>query len=86
MLKIKLVRKGKKNSPTYRICIQEAKQKLGGKVVETIGYIVPKEHKKHEMALDKEKYKYWVNKGATPTTAVLQLVEGKYKYKKYVSD
>jgi len=83
MLKIKLVRTGKRNAPTYRVVVQESKSKLTGSVVQGIGYLVPKENGKHETKIDKKLYQEWIKKGAVPTESVVLLVEGKYKYKKY---
>jgi len=41
MLKIKLIRFGKKNQPHYRIVIQEARTKRDGKYTAKLGHYAP---------------------------------------------
>jgi|GEM_PF-2456676 len=83
MLKIKLIRQGKRNSPTYRVVVQEAKQKATGRTVANLGFFIPKEGNKQDFTVNKEAYSKWIKLGATPTSSVLDLISGKYAYSKY---
>ena len=72
MLKIKLTRTGKKNQPSYRVIVQEARAKNNGKVTDILGHYNPLT-KPSEVSIDKKKYQEWVAKGAKPTPTVENL-------------
>lgn len=74
MLKIKLVRFGKKHQPSYRIVVVEAKSKLKGKYIEQVGFYDPLT-KPHTVRIDKQKYAGWLKKGAQPTDRVRNLAK-----------
>jgi len=74
MLKIKLVRFGKKNQPHYRIVIQEARTKRDGKYAAKIGHYAPTQNPKI-LEINVEEYKKWIAKGAQPTETVASLVK-----------
>lgn len=67
MVKIRLKRLGKKNSPFYRIVVIPARTKREGKTLEEIGHYDPM---KKELKLDKERAEFWINSGAQPTNTV----------------
>jgi len=72
MLKIKLARFGKKNQPHFRIVINEAREKRDGRYVENIGHYSPAQQPKI-LEIDKDRYQYWIEKGAIPTETVAAL-------------
>lgn len=72
MLKIRLRRTGKRNQPSYRIVIAEARSKRNGKYVESLGNWNPKTG---ETKIDKKRYHYWLKHGAQPTERVRKLHE-----------
>ena len=74
MLKIKLVRVGKKHQPSYRIVVVEAKSKLNGKYLDQVGFYNPLTEP-HTVRLDKQKYSGWIEKGAQPTGRVRSLAK-----------
>ncbi len=74
MLKIKLVRFGKKNQPHYRIVVQEARTKRDGQYTAKIGHYAPAQHPK-VLELNLEEYKKWLTKGAQPTDTVAALAK-----------
>ena len=74
MLKIKLVRTGKRNQPSYRIVVAEAKSKLQGKYLELLGHYDPLQNP-HLVRINKEKYLSWIKKGAQPTKRVSSLIK-----------
>ncbi|MFA6250779.1 MAG: 30S ribosomal protein S16 [Candidatus Shapirobacteria bacterium] len=72
MLKIKLSIRGKKHQRTFRIVIAEAKSKVTGKVVDTIGFYTPQTK---TLNLNQELYQSWIKKGAVPTLGLKHLLE-----------
>lgn len=74
MLKIKLSKTGKRNQPSFRIVVAEAKSKRDGKYVDLLGHYQPLAAK-NKVKVNQIKYKDWIKKGAQPTTTVKRLVE-----------
>ncbi|HAU98938.1 MAG: 30S ribosomal protein S16 [Microgenomates group bacterium GW2011_GWF2_45_18] len=74
MVKLKLVRTGRKRVYTYRIVVAEAKSKINGKYIDLLGHYNPSSTPK-EIVLDLVKYDAWVKKGAQPTTTVASLAK-----------
>ncbi len=72
MLKLKLVRQGKRGQPSYRIAVMEARSKLNGKTIAEIGFYDPKTNPPTVKA-DKKTYQEWLAKGAQPTPTVAQI-------------
>jgi len=81
MLTIRLLRKGKKNQPSFRIVVVDKKKSVkSGLYTEDIGFLNPltKERK-----INTERAKYWLSVGAKPSSTVYNLfvnekiVEGK---------
>ena len=72
MLKIKLQRTGKRNQPSYRIVVQEARSKNSGTYIDLLGTYNPLTEP-FTLNLDKKKYLEWVKKGAQPTDTVRRL-------------
>ncbi len=82
MLKIRLQRVGRKHEPTFRVVLTDSKNSTkSGKFLEVIGSYDPRH--KDMTALDAEKIKYWMSKGAqaTPTMHNMliskKIIEGK---------
>jgi small subunit ribosomal protein S16 len=67
MVKIRLLRIGKKNDPQYRIVITPARTKRDGKVIEFIGHYDPKSK---NIKINTDRAKYWISVGAQPTKTV----------------
>ncbi|MBI2035286.1 MAG: 30S ribosomal protein S16 [Candidatus Liptonbacteria bacterium] len=90
MLAIKLQRKGKKKQPSYRVIVQEKREKLGGLYVEDLGWYNPLNK---EAQINAERVKYWIGVGARPTPTANNLlikkgvIEGKKipVHKKFVA-
>lgn len=72
MVKIKLARTGKRNQPSYRIVVQEAREKRDGRSIETIGFYRPTASPAR-VQLDRERYRFWMDRGAMPTKTVMHL-------------
>jgi len=67
--KIKLQRVGTSKQPKYRVVIQEARQKLGGSVIEILGIYHPRQTPTL-FEVSREKVLDWIKKGAQPTEKV----------------
>lgn len=66
------MRTGKKNQPSYRFVIAEAKSRRDGKCVEVIGNFQPLMNPPL-ISLDKQRYDHWLRQGAQPTDTVRDL-------------
>ncbi|MDZ7586594.1 MAG: 30S ribosomal protein S16 [Patescibacteria group bacterium] len=73
MLKIKLTRTGKKNYSTYKIVVNEARDKRDGKYLDLIGIYNPNTHPL-TLKFNQKKIDYWISKGAQPTLTVARLI------------
>ncbi len=71
MITIRLARIGKKNKPMYRLIISEKKRDLYGKALEILGSYDP--HNK-ELKAANDRIKYWLEKGATMSPTVNNLL------------
>lgn len=69
MVRIKLSRTGKKNQPSYRIIVAEARSKRDGKTIDSLGSYQPIQNPP-AIVLDKIKYQEWIKRGAQPTKTV----------------
>lgn len=70
MLKIRLARYGKRNSPFYRIVVALSSLKREGRELDRVGSWDPQ---KDILEIDKEKLDMWKKKGAQATRTVLKL-------------
>lgn len=82
MLKIRLKKTGKKNAPSYRIVVTDARNPRDGKAIEEIGWYNPTEDPQR-VEYRKERLEYWTSCGAQMTKAVETLIKGEYKYIPY---
>ncbi|MDO9575978.1 MAG: 30S ribosomal protein S16 [bacterium] len=73
MVKIRLLRMGKKHFPFYRIVVADSHSKRDGKYIEEIGIYNPL--RKEETRLSLERASYWIERGAKPTETVARLMK-----------
>ncbi len=73
MVKILLVRVGKRNRPYFRVVVTDSRRPRNGKVLEILGHFDPLREDVH--SLDLERYDAWIAKGAKPTPRVEKLVK-----------
>ncbi|MBK8977441.1 MAG: 30S ribosomal protein S16 [Planctomycetes bacterium] len=74
-VKLRLTRFGRLNHPTYRVCATEARFKRDGRVIETLGYYLPKHPRAEEQyGLNAERIQYWLSVGAQPSETVASLI------------
>lgn len=74
MVKIRLARTGKKNAPSYRIVVTDARSKRDGRIIEKLGFYDPKT-KPVTIKFDEKRLSYWLSQGAQMTDAVKQLTK-----------
>ena len=82
MVKIRLKLTGRKNAPSYRVVAIDSKKKRNGEYIEDLGYFNPS-NKTTLLNIDKDRYNYWISKGAQPSLSVKKLLDGSYKFVKY---
>ena len=70
-LTIRLTRTGKKGERKFRIAVKEKRSRRDGKAVELLGYY--QKGKNGKLELNKERYTYWLSKGAIPSTTVKEI-------------
>jgi len=73
MLKIRLTRVGKKNSPAYRVVVAEQKKAVKRKFIEILGHYNPVAQPK-QLVIDKERALFWIGQGAQPSDTVNNLM------------
>jgi small subunit ribosomal protein S16 len=73
MLVIRMRRMGAKRNPFYRVVVTERRAARESDFVESLGMYNPSTKPEH-LQLDRERYAYWVGKGAKPSDTVRTLV------------
>ena len=76
MVKIRLRRVGAKKQPSYRVVVADARSPRDGRFIETIGHYDPRTDPP-TVDIDEERARYWLDRGAQPTDAVLRILEQK---------
>ena len=76
MVKIRLTRKGAKNSPFYRVVVADGAMPRDGRFIETLGYYDPKKHPQI-VELKEDRVVHWLSKGADPSATVKSLFRQK---------
>jgi len=71
MVRIRLVRRGRKKVPFYRIVVIDSKKAGDGKYIESVGHYDPRSK---ELQLKRDRIEYWITKGAQPTNTVAKLI------------
>lgn len=73
MLRIRLTRVGKKNSPAYRVVVADHKRAVKRKSIEILGHYNPSSNPK-DLVINKERSLYWLSKGAQASDTVHNLM------------
>jgi small subunit ribosomal protein S16 len=71
MLRIRLSRVGKKNTPIYKVVVAEKSRPVKGKFIESLGVYNPGNK---DQSLNAERIKYWISVGAQPSQTVHNLL------------
>ena len=73
-VRIRLRRTGGKQQPSYRIVVADSRSPRDGRFLENIGNYNPRTDPA-TVAVDAERARFWLSKGALPTDAVARLLE-----------
>jgi len=73
-LVIRLSKTGKKGESRYRVIVAEKRSSRDGKPVEILGWY-DKKVKEQKKAVKKDRYDYWISKGAKPSLTVAELMK-----------
>jgi small subunit ribosomal protein S16 len=76
LVKIRLTRKGAKNSPFYSVVVADGTMPRDGRFIETLGYYDPKK-KPQIVELNEDRAVHWLSKGADPSPTVKSLLRQK---------
>jgi len=76
MIRIRLMRTGRRNRPSYRIVVADSRTKRDGKTIDTLGFYNPLTEPK-AIEIDQKRYNNWISKGAQPTKTVARLMSRK---------
>jgi len=71
-VRIRLTRVGATKQPSYRVVVADARNARDGRSIETLGHYNPRTEPV-EFAVDEEKAKAWLAKGARPSDTVARL-------------
>ena len=74
MVAIRLRRAGSKNRAFYRIVVTESAAGRDGRFIEVIGHYNPRT-KPHQLSVDRERLKRWLDTGAQPSDTVRTLID-----------
>lgn len=74
MVKIRLMRVGKKKQPYYRVVVADARSPRDGRFIENIGRYHPRQHPSL-IEIDSERALHWLKNGAQPSDPVRVLLQ-----------
>lgn len=73
MVKIRLMRVGKRKQPSYRVVVADSRSPRDGRIIEAIGHYQPRQDPS-VVAIDEDRALYWLKQGAQPSDQVRQLL------------
>ncbi len=74
MVKIRLMRVGKRKQPSYRVVVADSRSPRDGRIIEAIGHYHPRQEPS-EISVDGDRAIYWLKRGAQPSSAVRKLLQ-----------
>ncbi|MQB01667.1 MAG: 30S ribosomal protein S16 [Actinobacteria bacterium] len=74
MVKIRLMRVGKKKQPSFRVVVADSRSPRDGRIIEAIGNYHPR-LEPSGVSIDAERAVYWLQQGAQPSGQVRKLLE-----------
>ncbi len=74
---LRLFRLGKKNKPSYRVIAVERRSKRNGRYIEAVGHYHPLKEP-FELELNKERFDYWVSRGAIISDGLQRLLKTRH--------
>ena len=73
MVKIRLMRVGKKKQPSYRVVVSNARSPRDGRIIEALGHYNPRTEPS-TIQIDNERALFWLQRGAQPSDPVRKLL------------
>jgi small subunit ribosomal protein S16 len=73
---IRLSKTGKRGESRYRIVVTEKRYRRDGEPIEEIGYYEKRE-KSESKKINRDRYDYWISKGAKPSSTVEKIANSK---------
>jgi small subunit ribosomal protein S16 len=73
-VKIRLMRRGAKGQPFYRLVVADSRSPRSGRFIETVGFYNPRTEPS-TMTVNAEKVIAWLRKGARPSDAARVVLE-----------
>ncbi len=73
MVKIRLMRVGKRKQPSYRVVVADSRSARDGRIIESIGRYGPREDPS-VVSIDTERAVFWLQRGAQPSGQVRKLL------------
>lgn len=70
---IRLSKTGKRGEGRYRIVVTEKRYRRDGKPIENLGWYEKRE-KSENKEINKDRYNYWISKGARPSATVEKIL------------
>ena len=73
MVKIRLMRVGKRKQPAFRVVVADSRSPRDGRIIESIGHYHPRQEPSL-VKIDNERALYWLQRGAQPSDSVRHLL------------
>lgn len=74
MVRIRLLRTGKRKQPSYRVVVADQRAPRDGRFVEILGHYDPLTNPS-QISIDEEKALNWLGRGAQPSESALALLK-----------
>lgn len=71
---IRLAKMGKRGEGRYRVVVTEKRYRRDGEPIETLGWYEKREKKIENKEISKDRYDYWISKGAKPSPTVEKIL------------
>jgi len=76
MVRIRLTKVGRRNTPHWRVGVFDRRTRRDGEAIEYLGYYNQHAEKAADkLTIDKERALYWLSKGARPTDTIAALLK-----------
>lgn len=76
-VRIRLKRFGTKKRPYYRIVVMDSRTARDGRALDEVGFYHPIEVEDKQLSIKEDKVRKWLDKGATPSDTVRNLLNRK---------
>ncbi len=74
MVRLRLMRMGRRHAPTYRIVAIDSRMRRDGRFLEIVGHYNPRTSGDPEIVIKEDRVLYWLGVGAQPSETVRSLL------------